>query len=306
MKRRRTRGLLKKEHLAPKKRLGQNFLVHPPTVEAILDHAAPDPEAVVVELGVGLGALTIPLARRVRRVIGIEIDAGIVRLHRESGDLPDNVTLIHEDLLRSDFKALARECGGRLTIIANLPYSISNPLLFKLLDHHEDVGQAVLMLQKEVADRLTAVPGTKAYGVLSALLPLYATVNRLMRIGPEQFHPRPKVDSAVVGLDFTRATVESTPRPDVDSLKRVIKAAFGQRRKTLVNSLAAGGIAAGDKAVLTRHLQAAGIDPSSRADHPTPAQYAELAGILFPHPLPSPAGGGGRCCSVSDRQERPK
>ena len=277
MKRRAVRAALQAGKLAPKKRFGQNFLVHQPTVDAIIALAAPDPGATIVELGVGLGALTIPLARRVKRVIGIEIDAGIVKMHEEKGDLPANVRLVHDDLLRTDFRALAEECGGRLRIIANLPYSISNPLLFKLVDHHDCMHDAVLMLQKEVADRLCASPGTKSYGVLSALLPLFAGTRRLMRVGPEQFHPRPKVESAVVRVDFTAPQEPGRiDGLDFTRLRRLVKGAFQQRRKTLVNSLAAAGVGGGDKPAVRAILDRAGIAPDRRADQLSAAEYAAL------------------------------
>ena len=192
--------ILKDRQLAPSKRFGQNFLVNEQLVETLLDRAAPGPDDSIVELGVGLGSLTIPLARRVRRVVGIEIDAGIVRWHEEEQTLPPNVTLRHEDLLKTDFSALAAGCGGPLKIIANLPYSISNPLLFKLIEQKEHIASAVLMLQKEVAERLVAKPSTKAYGVLSVLLGSCAALEALLKVGPEQFHPRPKVDSMVVRI----------------------------------------------------------------------------------------------------------
>ena len=276
MKRKSTRAVLRQRNLAPKKRFGQNFLVNENTVRAIINSAAPDPQATIVELGVGLGAMTIPLARQVKKVIGIEIDAGLVRMHRETGDLPGNVTLIHDDLLAVDFKELAGQCGGRLPIIANLPYSISNPLLFKLLDNHDIMDYAVLMLQKEVGDRLAARPKTKEYGVLSVLVPAYATVKQLMRIGPEQFHPRPRVDSVVVKIDFSRTGAGQTGEFDFPLLKKIVKGAFGQRRKTLVNSLYAAKIMEGGKEEITAVLEEAGVLPTARADQLDTGQYLAI------------------------------
>lgn len=271
--------ILKDQQLAPSKRFGQNFLVNEQIVEAILDRAAPGPEDTIIEFGVGLGSLTIPLARRVKRVIGIEIDSGLVRWHEEQGTLPAHVTLLHEDLLKTDFSRLAAESGGPLKIIANLPYSISNPLLFKLIDQKEHIASAVLMLQKEVAERLVARPRTKAYGVLSVLLGACASLEALLKVGPEQFHPRPKVDSMVVRIRFQ-------PLPEAVAdwqgfspalLKALVKGAFQQRRKTIVNALSSAAVGTSDKEVISRRLNRAGIEVSRRADQITVGEYIALS-----------------------------
>ena len=271
--------ILKDRQLAPSKRFGQNFLVNEQIVEAILDRAAPQAADTIIEFGVGLGSLTIPLARRVSRVIGIEIDSGIVRWHEEGNTLPPNVTLIHDDLLKTDFSRLATESGGPLKIIANLPYSISNPLLFKLIEHKDHIASAVLMLQKEVAERLVARPGTKAYGVLSVLLGACASIEALLKIGPEQFHPRPKVDSMVVRISFQPVpeAVRSLQGFSPTLLKALVKGAFQQRRKTIVNALASAAIGTADKDIISQHLNAAGIDLNRRADQITVREYIALS-----------------------------
>lgn len=280
-----TKTILKDRQLSPKKRFGQNFLVNPQTIEAIIDRAAPDPEDTIVEFGVGLGALTIPLARRVRRVIGIEIDAGIVKLHQEEQDLPDNVTLIHQDLLKSDFSHLYDLCGCPIKIIANLPYSISNPVIFKLIAHQDIVQSAVLMLQKEVADRLQAQPRTKEYGVLSVLLATCATIAPLMKIGPGQFHPRPKVDSMVVRISFLSQTEKEKlfPPYDYKLLHSLVKGAFQQRRKTLLNALASTGILNHGKDAIAEILHTADLDAKLRPDQLTTNQYITLARAYKEH-----------------------
>ncbi len=271
------KNTLQDNNLAPKKRFGQNFLVQRQMVEAILNRAAPEANDTILELGVGLGAMTIPLAARVKGVIGLEIDSGLVRWHEEEGDLPANVSLRHEDLLDSDFRQLAAECGGRLRIIANLPYSISNPLLFKLLDCHEVVDYAVLMLQKEVAERISAQPATKEYGVLSVLLGSCAVVEPLLKIGPENFHPRPKVDSMVVRIRFNppSAEIKALPAHSLKILKMLVKAAFGKRRKTLLNALTGAG--GRDKSAVRLILNKAGIPEQRRPDQLTVREYIELA-----------------------------
>lgn len=264
--------------LAPSKKLGQNFLVHRQTAERIVTLADAGPDDTVVEIGVGLGALTQPLACRVAQVIGLEFDAGIVAWHEENQDLPANVSLRHQDVLAADFAELAQICGGRLKIIANLPYSISNPLLFRLVEHADRMDWAVLMLQKEVAERLAAPPGTKEYGVLSVLLAGCATVETLMNVGPGQFHPRPKVDSRVVRITFQ--PVPGLSGCPTDEIKRLVNAAFQKRRKTIANALSPAPHFAGDKQRVLALLAAAGIAPERRPETLTVHEYASLVRLL--------------------------
>ncbi len=270
--------ILKDKQLAPSKKLGQNFLIHRQTAERIVALAGVTIADTVVELGVGLGSLTGPLAAAADHVIGLEIDAGIIAWQQSEGNLPDNVTLIHQDLLEADFAELADRCGGRLKIVANLPYSISNPLLFKLLDNRAVMAWAVLMLQKEVAMRLVASPGTKEYGILSVRMAGAAKVERLLDVGPGQFHPRPKVDSQVVRIVFDPPPerARSLPPHDGKLLARVVRAAFGQRRKTLLNALAAGGLPGQNKESLLDVLTRAAIAPTIRAEQLTIEHYVTL------------------------------
>jgi 16S rRNA (adenine1518-N6/adenine1519-N6)-dimethyltransferase len=275
------RGILADRHLAPSKKLGQNFLVHRQTAEKIVRLAGVEQEDIILELGVGFGALTLPLAAIARRVIGLELDAGIIRFHREEGDLPANVELLHQDLLKADFRQLADESGGRLKIMANLPYSVSNPLLFKLLEDQEVMAWAVLMLQKEVADRLTAPVGSKEYGILTVLLGSCASVTPLLRLGPEQFHPRPKIDSVVVRLDFDPPPERKhrLPAHDRQLLKKLVKAAFQQRRKTLINGLASVWPGLGKESWL-HLLAAADIQPTIRAERLSLEDYVRLTNVV--------------------------
>lgn len=237
----RTRSTLLDHNLAPKKALGQNFLVHRHTAQAIVDAGMISKDQVVVEVGVGLGALTHPLAAVAKHVYGYEIDRGIVRMHSENNDLPGNVTLLHEDILEVDFEELSERCRGKLTILANLPYSITNPFLFKLIDNAHLISRATIMVQKEVADRLTAMPGSKEYGVPTILLACCATVKQVLLLKPAEFHPRPKIDSAVIAIDFSPCIngfgSADLSQYDFQLLRKIVRAAFGQRRKTLTNSL---------------------------------------------------------------------
>ena len=284
-----TRRLLQGHQLAPKKALGQNFLVHRHTAQAIVHAAGVGADDIVVEVGVGLGALTQPLAAAARQVYGYEVDRGIVRMHHERQDLPDNVTLIHEDILAADFSQLAERCGGRILLVANLPYSITNPFLFQLIDNAPHVNRAVVMVQKEVADRLTAGPCTKEYGVPTVLLACCATVRQLLLLKPGEFHPRPKIDSVVIAIDFfppSSSQHQHMPQGEAMALlKTVVRATFNQRRKTIANSLLSGvmpqlspGLAAGAaRQVVEKVLASLSISPQARPESLTVEDFIALA-----------------------------
>ena len=285
-----TRAMLKVHNLAPKKRFGQNFLVHRQTAEAIVNAGQITTEDVVVEVGVGLGALTHPLARSARHVYGYEIDRGIVRLHNEGGELPRNVTLVHQDILSADFDELHDKCGMDLIIMANLPYSISNPFIFKLIDNAHLISKATIMLQKEVADRLMAKPNSKDYGIPTVLLGVYASVKKVMTLKPHEFHPQPKIDSVVVTINFTK---NSMIPDDISGFNRtffnrIVRTAFSQRRKTLLNTLASGRFfnipAANDKALNKKYTQqaieAANIAPSTRPECLDIADYISISTVF--------------------------
>jgi len=274
--------ILKQQELAPQKRFGQNFLINRNISEKIVKLAGIHPDDTIIEIGVGFGALTRYLAPACKRVIGLEIDSGIIRYHREEGSLPENVTLVHQDILQTDFAKLAMESGGRLKIIANLPYSISNPFLFKLTEHHDKMEWAVLMLQKEVAQRLTAVTGTKEYGILTVRMAACASVKKLLDLGPQHFHPRPKVDSQVVKITFYPEPERKTALPvyDKEYFKQIVNAAFQQRRKTLVNALSAINLDGADKKTIADSLEKMGLDSRIRGERLSVEDFVKLANIL--------------------------
>jgi 16S rRNA (adenine1518-N6/adenine1519-N6)-dimethyltransferase len=275
-----TKFFLKRQGLAPQKKLGQNFLVHERTPKRIVDLCGLTPNDTVLEVGVGLGALTRPLAAACSKVIGLEADSGIIRLHQQEQDLPANVELIHGDVLKVDFASLV-EPGKRLKIVTNLPYSISSPFLFRLIEHKELIDFAVVMLQKELAQRLAAQPGTKEYGTPTVLLAACATVEPLLSVHPAEFHPQPKVDSLVIRLNFhpQPASVTALGEFNRTLFTRIVHAAFGQRRKTLLNGLASGRLLS-DKSELIRAIEAAGISPAIRAEKLSPQEFVELTHAL--------------------------
>ncbi len=272
--------VLRQRGLAASKKLGQNFLVHRHTAEHIVDLADVNKEDTVLEIGVGLGALTTPLAEAASQVIGLEADSGIIRLHEEQQNLPDNVRLIHQDVLKADFRELADLCGGRLKIIANLPYSISSPFLFKLIEQPDLIDFAVVMLQKEVALRLLAQPGTKEYGVPTVMLATCATIKMLIHVGSDEFHPRPKVDSAVVRLSFQPVPKRTKELGEFDRklLKKIVNHAFGQRRKTLLNGLSSTGLLS--KQEMAECIREAGLVPTVRAEQLPLEDFVRLSQVI--------------------------
>ncbi|XOF32526.1 MAG: 16S rRNA (adenine(1518)-N(6)/adenine(1519)-N(6))-dimethyltransferase RsmA [Candidatus Electrothrix sp. YB6] len=276
-----SRTVLRQQGLAASKKLGQNFLIHQYTAERIADLAGISLQDTVLEVGVGLGALTKPLAAAAGQVIGLEADSGIIRLHEEQQDLPANVRLLHQDVLKADFNELSAMCSGnRLKIVANLPYSISSPFLFQLIAQPELIDFAVIMLQKEVALRLLAEPGSKEYGVPTVMLATCADVSMLLRVGPEEFHPRPKVNSVVVRLSFhpVPERVKALGTFDRTLLKKIVNSAFGQRRKTLLNGVTSSGLLPKQK--LAECIAATGLSPGIRAEKLTVEEFVCLAGEI--------------------------
>lgn len=269
--------ILKSNTLSPSKKRGQNFLIHTSTSERIVRLAGVTGDDSIIELGVGLGSLSIPIATVARDVTGIEIDNGIIEFHQKNDILPANFNIIHKDLLTLDFAKLAQDSGGPLKIMANLPYSISNPLLFKLLETPTEIDWAVLMLQKEVGDRIASPPGSKTYGILSVLFAGVAKVTKLMKVGPEQFHPRPKVDSVIVKIDFFD---QDLPAYNGKLLTKIVKAGFGKRRKTLLNSLSTSSSFKIDKDRLKSCLAQAAIEPTIRPEKLTIHDFIAITNAL--------------------------
>jgi 16S rRNA (adenine1518-N6/adenine1519-N6)-dimethyltransferase len=230
------RDTLQQSGIFPYKGRGQHFLINTAIAEKIVAFADLGPEDVVVEIGPGTGALTADLVRQAGRIIVIESDRKLASLVREKID-SDRLEVVFGDALRYDFHALGSSIGATFKVVANLPYNISTPLIFRLLDAHRVIQRIVLMLQKEVALRLTAHPGTKEYGALTISASLFADISVALAVGRGNFYPRPKVDSAVVVFETRK-----DPRADVgdiDTFSKVVRAAFTNRRKTLRNALKA-------------------------------------------------------------------
>ncbi len=255
----------------PRKRFGQHFLHDQRVLERIVAAIDPQPDDRLVEIGPGLGALTIPLLGRVRHLEAIELDRDVIpRLAERAG--PYGELRIHAaDVLSFDFAALAGS-GAKLRICGNLPYNISTPLLFHLLAAHQAILDMHFMLQKEVVARMAAEPGSRTYGRLTVMLAVHCRSEHLFDVGPGSFRPPPQVDSAVVRV--VPHAVAPFAIADPARFAAVVAAAFGQRRKTLRNSVQGLVDAAG--------FEAAGIDPGRRAETLSPAEFAVLAGTPAP------------------------
>ncbi|POZ53925.1 16S rRNA (adenine(1518)-N(6)/adenine(1519)-N(6))-dimethyltransferase RsmA [Methylovulum psychrotolerans] len=253
----------------PRKRFGQNFLHDHSIINDILSSTAAHPDEHWVEIGPGMGALTDPLLKTGVRLDVVELDRDLVAFLTDKFGARPRLTIHSGDALAFDFARLA-EGDGKLRVIGNLPYNISTPLLFHLLENTACIEDMHFMLQKEVVDRMCAPPGSKQYGRLSVMMQYYCEPELLFVVPPESFDPAPKVMSAVVRLI-------PHPQPpvavrDVANLSRLVTAAFSQRRKTLRNALG--------KLLTAEQIQAAGVDPSARAETLALSDFARLSDLL--------------------------
>ena len=248
-----------------KKRFGQHFLHNKNILSRIVEYVAAKPGERIVEIGPGEGALTLPLLRAAGSLTVIELDRDLIEPLRTRARGVGELTIVHRDVLEVDIGTLA--AGATIRLVGNLPYNISTPILFHCLDHAAAIRDMHFMLQKEVVERMAAGPGSKTYGRLSVMLQLRCAVEPLFDVPPTAFTPPPKVDSAVVRL--VPLSPDRLPKVDFDVIDRVVRAAFGQRRKTLSNALK--GVADADD------LAAAGIDPRLRAEQLAPATFVALA-----------------------------
>jgi len=271
--------LLRRLGLRPKKSWGQHFLVHPHQARRIADALELGAADTVVEIGAGLGALTVFLAQAAVRVVALELDPALARFLAEElfAEAP-GVAVVCRDVLEFDFLALSREAGAPLKVAGNLPYQITSPLLFKLIREAPALSRAVLMMQQEVGDRLLAPPGTKDYGILSVLLQYHFLLERLFTLTPANFYPPPQVSSVVLKLE----PGSRQPRArDEALLARVVKAAFGQRRKNLNNALVAQAPAFNlSPEELRAALREVGVDPGRRGETLDVAEFVALSNAI--------------------------
>jgi 16S rRNA (adenine1518-N6/adenine1519-N6)-dimethyltransferase len=267
----------------PKKQLGQHFLVDRGVIDHIVLAIDPRPGDRLVEIGPGQGAITFPLLRRHGELTVIEFDRDLITPLMEASEGLGRLTIIHKDVLQVDFSRLADDDGhaaSRIRLVGNLPYNISSPILFHALEHAAAIRDMHFMLQKEVVDRMGAEPGSKVYGRLSVMLQAVCHVEPLFDVPPAAFRPPPKVDSAVVRLRPRPAAQVGIADPLV--FERVVREAFGQRRKTLRNALQASCDA--------EAIAAAGIRPDLRAEQVPVQGFIALANALTAGAAPPSAG----------------
>ena len=261
-----------------KKGLGQNFLSSQSVLEEIADAAEIENEG-VIEIGPGFGVLTNELAKRAEKVLALEIDERLIPILRDTLSEYDNVKVINKDVLKTDIAELIKSEFGdrRVSVAANLPYYITTPIITSLIENRLPLKNLVVMIQKEVADRITAQPGTKDYGAISVLCQFYTKPELICNVGAELFVPPPKVDSAVVKMAF-----RDEPAVEVKDEKmffRTVKAAFSQRRKTLLNCLAANFPI--NKSDLTQIMESVDISPSRRGETLLLEEFAKLAEAIY-------------------------
>lgn len=267
--------LLKAWNLTARKELGQNFLTEPSLAAQIVELAGLGADEAVVDIGAGLGAMTIAAAHRTNRVVAVEKDARLIPLLRsELAARNLSQVQVHEhNILTFDLPLLSRTLGQPLTVIGNLPYNISSQVMVKLIRDRGVIRRSVLMFQKELADRLMAGPGSRTYGRLSVMLGYCADVRLLREVRADMFFPKPQVGSAVLAINFK---TDIHPRVNNEQLlEKVVQAAFGQRRKTLRNALSGAllGLSGGAAAEL---LTAGGIDPVRRAETLSVEEFVRL------------------------------
>ncbi len=268
------RELLEKSNIYAGKSLGQNFLFDKGIARHIVEQAGIDTDTKVLEIGPGLGALTIPIARKTASFVAVEKDSRLIPILEQ--ELTDEnisgVCIRQQDILQTDIHKIARK--DTLTIIGNIPYNISSQILFHLIQSRDVISKAVLMFQHELAQRIIAQPGTKHRSRLSAVAQYAAQVTHVMTIGPKCFFPRPGVSSTVLCFDFIRGNAHV---PGMDSVVfAVIKAAFSKRRKSLKNAMASQELGLDAKAV-SQILDRAEIDPKRRAETLSVEDFMRIA-----------------------------
>lgn len=275
------REALRGADFRPKKKLGQNFLVHENVVDAVLRLLDLNPNDEVVEIGPGLGFVTRRLVERAGKIWAIEVDRFLVERLSEGplGSHPA-LELIHDDILKLSLDQ--RLPARKVKLVGNLPYSISTPVLFRLFEWRERFSCLVLMVQKEVADRMASRPGTKSYGTLSIWCQVHGRIVEKVAVSPEAFFPRPKVRSTILKIILH-------PQPliagdDLVRLRGLVRSAFGQRRKTLGNAL--GGWLKRSRGEIEAFLRTQGVDPKRRGETLSLEEYIRLAGALKHLPVP--------------------
>ena len=272
--------IIQKYEFMFQKKFGQNFLIDTHVLEKIISAAGITKNDCVLEIGPGIGTMTQYLAENARHVVAVEIDRNLIPILKETLADYNNVTVINEDILRVDIKALAEEYNGGkpIKVVANLPYYITTPIIMGLFESGAPIDNITVMVQKEVADRMQVGPGSKDYGALSLAVQYYAEPYIVANVPPNCFIPRPNVGSAVIRL--TRHAKPPVEVKDKDLMFRLIRASFNQRRKTLQNGLSNAQDLSFSKEEIAAAIESLGLSPSVRGETLTLAQFAALSDVL--------------------------
>ena len=266
--------------IKPRKKLGQSFLLDGNIIRKIAAAADISADDIVIEIGSGIGVLTQDIARIAGKVIAVELDKNLVEVLKEKLAGYDNAEIHRGDILKYDFKAISKIYKSNVKVIGNVPYNISSPLIFHLLSSRSAIAGFILMLQKEVVQRLAAQPNNKNYGVPSVLLQMFASVEKIFDVPASCFYPRPKVESAVIkGAFLGKPLMELA---DAAFFTQLVKVAFAQRRKMLINNLKKSKLLEGvSESFLREALKLAGIDGQRRGETLSIEEFGLLSNILY-------------------------
>lgn len=273
-----TMDLVKRHGFKFTKSLGQNFLIDDNIVDKIVAGAGIGPSDKIIEVGPGIGTLTREMASRAEALMAVEIDKNLIPILTDTLGDYENVKIVNEDIIKADIRGLIDEnlSGGPVKLVANLPYYITTPIIMRFLEENINVTDIVVMVQKEVAERMNAQPGGKDFGALSVAVQFYCDTEIVAKVPRHLFVPQPNVDSIVIAL---RVRPERKYRVDSEDLFfKVVKAAFGQRRKTLLNSIASMGNLSKD--MVKEALEEAGIDPKRRGETLSLDEFANLSNVI--------------------------
>ncbi len=274
--------LIRRHEFAVQKKYGQNFLVDENILQGIVAAAEIGPDDCVLEIGPGMGALTGRMLDAAGKVIAVEVDKMLIPILEKTLGDRENFVLINDDILKVDISRLIeKENAGRpIKVVANLPYYITTPIVMELLEKEHNIESITVMVQKEVAERMMEGPGSKAYGALSLAVQYYSRPSLELNVSKNCFYPRPDVDSAVIRLDVYKPDERPVKAKDTDKLFKVIRAAFGQRRKTLVNSLSNAPAVTATKAQICDALTKLGFNESIRGEVLTLNDFVNLSDCL--------------------------
>lgn len=275
-----TKFLMKKYHITANKNLGQNFLIDGEVITQIIESADITKEDLIIEIGPGLGTLTSRLLERAGKVIAIELDNRMIKILKDRFSIYHNFELMNDDILKVDLTQLIEENSKEyhhVKIVANLPYYITTPIIMKLLEEKLRIENITVMVQKEVADRITAEPGEKNSGAITYSVYYYATPEEVTFVSKNSFIPSPEVDSEVIKLNIRSAPIVEVKNEEL--FFKVVKASFMQRRKTLLNGLTNGGIVT-NKQEARELLNQLNLPENIRGENLSIQQFAEIANII--------------------------